>query len=131
MGVDVHKFLDRTEEMVHACAASVPVEENPGVVLGTILGLAAARFGRDKLTIIASPGIRDLGGWLEQLLAESTGKDGKGIIPVDSEEPGPPAVYGGGRPLGLPPLGGGGGPRPAAAGVGPGSDRGPGRWPSA
>jgi transaldolase/glucose-6-phosphate isomerase len=97
MGVDVHKFLDRTEEMVHACAASVPVEENPGVVLGTILGLAAARFGRDKLTIIASPGIRDLGGWLEQLLAESTGKDGKGIIPVDSEEPGPPAVYGGDR----------------------------------
>jgi transaldolase/glucose-6-phosphate isomerase len=97
MGVDVHKFLDRTEEMVHACAASVPVEENPGVVLGTILGLAAARFGRDKVTIIASPGIRDLGGWLEQLLAESTGKDGRGVIPVDSEEPGPPAVYGGDR----------------------------------
>ena len=97
MGVDVHKFLDRTEEMVHACAASVPVEENPGVVLGTILGLAAARFGRDKVTIIASPGIHDLGAWLEQLLAESTGKDGKGLIPVDSEEPGPPGVYGGDR----------------------------------
>jgi transaldolase/glucose-6-phosphate isomerase len=97
MGMDVHKFLDRTEEMVHACAASVPVEENPGVVLGTILGLAASRFGRDKLTIIASPGIHDLGAWLEQLLAESTGKDGKGIIPVDSEEPGPPSVYGGDR----------------------------------
>jgi transaldolase/glucose-6-phosphate isomerase len=97
MGVDVHKFLDRTEEMVHACAASVPVEENPGVVLGTVLGLAATRFGRDKVTIIASPGIRDVGGWLEQLLAESTGKDGRGLIPVDSEEPGPPAVYGGDR----------------------------------
>ena len=55
MGVDVAKFLDRTEEMVCACMPSVPVEENPGVVLGTILGIAAT-FGRDKVTIVASPG---------------------------------------------------------------------------
>ena len=61
MGVDVVKFLDRTEEMVYACMPSVPIEENPGVLLGTILGIAAGKFGRDKATIIASPGIYDLG----------------------------------------------------------------------
>jgi transaldolase/glucose-6-phosphate isomerase len=93
MGVDVPKFLDRTEEMVHACAASVPVEENPGVVLGAILGVAH-NLGRDKLTLIASPAIGDLGAWLEQLLAESTGKNGRGIIPVDREALADPAVYG-------------------------------------
>jgi transaldolase/glucose-6-phosphate isomerase len=97
MGVDVPKFLDRTEEMVHACAASVPTEENPGLVLGVILGVAATRFGRDKVTIIASPGIRDLGAWLEQLLAESTGKVGKGLVPVDREALGSPDVYGNDR----------------------------------
>ena len=97
MGVDVPKFLDRTEEMVHACAATVPADQNPGVVLGTILGVAAAKFQRDKLTIIASPGIADLGAWLEQLVAESTGKLGKGIIPVDRELLGKPDVYGNDR----------------------------------
>jgi transaldolase/glucose-6-phosphate isomerase len=96
MGVDTPKFLDRTEEMVKACAAGVPVEENPGVVLGIILG-TAAKSGRDKVTIIASPGVSDLGAWLEQLLAESTGKQGKGIIPVDKEALGAPEVYGSGR----------------------------------
>lgn len=93
MGLDVAKFLDHTEEMVEACAASVPVEKNPGVLLGIILG-TAAKSGRDKVTIIASPGISDLGAWLEQLLAESTGKQGKGIIPVDREQLGAPEVYG-------------------------------------
>ena len=92
MGIDPTKFLDRTEEMVEACASCVPVEENPGVVLGIILG-AAAKEGRDKITIIASPRISDLGAWLEQLLAESTGKQGKGIIPVDREELGSPEIY--------------------------------------
>jgi hypothetical protein len=80
--------------MVCACMPSVPVAENPGVVLGTILGIAASRFGRDKLTLVASPGIRGLGAWLEQLVAESTGKDGKGVIPVDLEPVGKPEVYG-------------------------------------
>ena len=94
MGVDVGKFLDRTDEMVCACMPSVPVGENPGVVLGTILGVAAQEFGRDKVTIVASPGIVDLGAWLEQLLAESTGKDGKGLIPIDREALGTPDVYG-------------------------------------
>jgi transaldolase/glucose-6-phosphate isomerase len=71
----------------------VPVVENPGAVLGTILGVAH-NHGRNKVTIITSPGISDLGAWLEQLLAESTGKSGKGLIPVDRESPSPPAVYG-------------------------------------
>ncbi|HEV2729706.1 MAG TPA: bifunctional transaldolase/phosoglucose isomerase, partial [Terriglobales bacterium] len=93
MGLDTIKFLDLTEEMVEACASCVPVEENPGVVLGIILG-TAAKNGRDKVTVVTSPAISDLGAWLEQLLAESTGKEGKGIIPVDREELGPPEFYG-------------------------------------
>jgi glucose-6-phosphate isomerase len=96
MGVDVVKFLDRTREMVAACGASVDLDENPGAVLGIILGAAATNH-RDKLTIITSPGISDLGAWLEQLLAESTGKQGKGIIPVDREALGPANVYGNDR----------------------------------
>jgi transaldolase/glucose-6-phosphate isomerase len=93
MGVDVAKFLDRTEEMVSACMPSVPVEENPGVMLGTLLGVAARQFSRDKVTIIPSPGIGALGAWLEQLLAESTGKGGRGLIPIDREALGRPDVY--------------------------------------
>jgi transaldolase/glucose-6-phosphate isomerase len=93
MGIDVTRFLDSAEEMVHSCASSVPAEENPGVVLGAILGTLATQ-GRNKVTLIASPGIADLGGWLEQLLAESTGKDGKGIIPIAQEPLGTPEVYG-------------------------------------
>ena len=96
MGVDTTRFLDRTKEMVEACVPCVPVAENPGVVLGIVLG-TANKAGLDKVTIIASPGISDLGAWLEQLLAESTGKQGKGIIPVDREELGPPEIYGNDR----------------------------------
>jgi transaldolase / glucose-6-phosphate isomerase len=96
MGIDVLNFLNRTEEMVHACGATVPAAENPGVVLGAILG-TLANNGRDKVTIIASPGISDLGAWLEQLLAESTGKIGKGIIPVDRETLAKPESYGSDR----------------------------------
>ncbi len=96
MGVDLAKLLDRTDEMVHACSASVPAEQNPGVLLGTILAIAA-RHGKDKVTIVASPAVYDLGAWLEQLLAESTGKDGKGLIPIDLEPLGTPAVYGNDR----------------------------------
>jgi transaldolase / glucose-6-phosphate isomerase len=96
VGIDVPKFLERAEEMIHACVSCVPVEENPGAVLGIILGVLA-RNGRDKVTITASPGIRDLGAWLEQLLAESTGKSGKGLIPVDREELAAPESYGSDR----------------------------------
>ena len=96
MGLDVARFLGQADEMANACASCVPVEENPGAVLGIILGVLA-KHGRDKVTLIASPGIHDLGAWLEQLLAESTGKDGRGLIPVDREPAGPPAVYGADR----------------------------------
>jgi transaldolase/glucose-6-phosphate isomerase len=96
MGLDVAKFLKNTEEMVKACGASSPADANPGVILGTILGVAA-NHGRDKLTIITSPRIFDLGAWLEQLIAESTGKNGKGIIPVDRERLAKPATYGNDR----------------------------------
>ncbi len=94
MGVDVAELLDRTGAMVNACTPSVPIEENPGVVLGTILGVAGTQFGRDKVTIISTPGIDGLGAWLEQLIAESTGKDGKGLIPIDHELTNGPGVYG-------------------------------------
>lgn len=96
MGLDADHFLDRTSKMVEACGPSVAAQENPGVLLGIILG-TAAKHGRDKVTIITSPGISDLGAWLEQLLAESTGKQGRGIIPVDREALGPSDIYGNDR----------------------------------
>jgi glucose-6-phosphate isomerase len=96
MGVDTKKFLARAAEMVRAGGPGAAVEENPGAVLGIILG-TAANAGRDKVTIVASPGISDLGAWLEQLLAESTGKVGKGIIPVDREHLTTPEIYGNDR----------------------------------
>jgi transaldolase / glucose-6-phosphate isomerase len=95
-GIDIGKFFSRTDKMVRACGASVPADQNPGVILGAILG-TLAKSGRDKVTIFTSPGISDLGAWLEQLLAESTGKEGHGIIPVDREHVGAPGVYGNDR----------------------------------
>jgi transaldolase/glucose-6-phosphate isomerase len=96
IGVDPQAFLESTAEMVRSCAASAPPVENPGVVLGAILGICQRR-GRDKVTIVASKGLADFGAWLEQLLAESTGKLGKGIVPVDGEPLGAPTVYGSDR----------------------------------
>src|SRR5258706_3880912 len=96
MGLDTGKFLARAKEMVEACKPSTPIEQNPGAMLGLIIG-TAAKLGRDKITLITSPGIGDLGAWLEQLIAESTGKLGKGIIPVDREQLGAPDVYGSDR----------------------------------
>jgi len=92
-GLDVGRLLGSAQKMVRSCSAAVPPADNPGVALGAALAVAA-KAGRDKVTIIASPGIADFGAWLEQLLAESTGKQGKGLIPVDAEPLGPPAVYG-------------------------------------
>jgi transaldolase/glucose-6-phosphate isomerase len=93
MGLDIGRLLDETQRMVRSCAANVPPADNPGIVLGTVLGVLA-KSGRDKVTIVASAGIADFGAWLEQLLAESTGKHGKGLIPVDAEPLGSPHVYG-------------------------------------
>ena len=96
IGVDTKKFLERAAGMVKACGPAVSADENPGAALGVVLG-TAANAGRDKVTIITSPGIADLGAWLEQLLAESTGKIGKGIIPVDKEHLTTPDIYGNDR----------------------------------
>jgi transaldolase / glucose-6-phosphate isomerase len=93
MGLDVGRFLERAQAMARSCAAGVPTADNPGVALGVVLGTLGAR-GRDKVTLVTSPSIAGLGGWIEQLLAESTGKLGRGLIPVDGERIGVPSVYG-------------------------------------
>ncbi len=93
MGIDVPKFLKCAQQMVRACYQGVKIEHNPGVALGIILG-AAHNLGHNKLTIVATPSICGFGVWLEQLLAESTGKNGKAIIPIVSEELQPPEYYG-------------------------------------
>jgi len=83
-GVDVAEFLHRTRWMVGSCEAAVPPKQNEGLRLGAALG-ELAKAGRDKLTIVTTPGLRAFGAWLEQLVAESTGKHGRGIVPVDGE----------------------------------------------
>ncbi|MGH9941333.1 MAG: bifunctional transaldolase/phosoglucose isomerase [Pyrinomonadaceae bacterium] len=93
MGLDVKKLLDRAERIVHSCASVVPAADNPGAKLGAIMG-ECAKAGRDKLTISCDPKIASFGLWVEQLLAESTGKDGTGIVPVAGETLGAPSLYG-------------------------------------
>ena len=95
-GVDVPAFLAPAGRMAELCGPAVPAGRNPGARLGLLLGLAAAA-GRDKTTLVLSPSVRALGAWLEQLLAESTGKAGRGLIPVVDEELGPPSAYGSDR----------------------------------
>jgi transaldolase/glucose-6-phosphate isomerase len=90
MGLDIARLLGAAQEMVSSCGPYVPPADNPGVVPGTVLGVLG-KAGRDKVTIVTSPGIADFGAWLEQLLAES------GLIPVDAEPLGPPDVYGNDR----------------------------------
>jgi transaldolase/glucose-6-phosphate isomerase len=92
-GVEIAPLLERALAMTLACGAGVAAADNPAVRLGILLG-EAARQGRDKLTLVASPPLWDLGAWLEQLIAESTGKQGKAIIPVDGERLAPPDRYG-------------------------------------
>ena len=93
IGIDVRAFLRSTQRMVHSCTAGTPPGANPGAVLGTIMG-CAQKAGHDKVTIVASAGIADLGAWLEQLIAESTGKLGRGLVPVDGETVAAPESYG-------------------------------------
>jgi len=93
-GLNIGRLLDEAAKA--AAAAKEPVQTNPAVQLGLLLG-AAHNAGRDKITFFTSPEIYDLGAWLEQLIAESTGKQGKGITPVDRESIGPPEVYGNDR----------------------------------
>ncbi len=93
VGVDLERLLDGVRATAIACGPVVPAAENPGLRLGAALG-EAALAGRDKLTIVTEPPLRALGAWVEQLVAESTGKEGKGILPVDLEPVGDPDVYG-------------------------------------
>lgn len=95
-GMDTEKLLRQTKLMAEACREKNPAK-NPGVELGLILGCAAAKFNRDKVTLIASRSVYDLGAWLEQLLAESTGKQGHGLIPVDREPYAQASDYGNDR----------------------------------
>ena len=92
-GIDVKSLIKHTLAMVRSCGADVPPQENPGVQLGLALGLAGLE-GRDKVTISSSEKVADFGAWAEQLIAESTGKDGKGLIPIDGETLAHPSLYG-------------------------------------
>jgi len=92
MGFDFKALWNNAERIVHACSSAVPTSDNPGVRLGAVIG-TLARDGRDKLTIHASPDIASLGLWIEQLIAESTGKEGRGILQVAGETLGAPDSY--------------------------------------
>ena len=93
MGIDIGTLLERAGQMKERCASSVPAHENHGAWLGACIGTLAMK-GRDKLTLVTSPGIASFGLWVEQLLAESTGKEGRGIIPVVGEPLMDPTDYG-------------------------------------
>lgn len=93
VGVDLNRLLRRATAAMNSCGAHVNASQNPGARIGAVMG-TLARSGRDKLTIIASPQIAAFGDWLEQLVAESLGKEGKGILPVVGEAVGGPEVYG-------------------------------------
>ena len=93
VGGDVKSLLERALQAEHACAGPVGVDENPGARLGAILG-SLAKAGRNKLTFVTPAPLASLGLWIEQLIAESTGKEGKGIVPVAGEPLGSPDDYG-------------------------------------
>ncbi|HZC58113.1 MAG TPA: bifunctional transaldolase/phosoglucose isomerase [Xanthobacteraceae bacterium] len=95
-GIDVVELVRLARVMMRSCGPDVPPSENPGIAFGIALG-AAALAGRDKVTITASPSLGSVGAWAEQLLAESTGKNGKGLIPIDGEPIGTPDIYGSDR----------------------------------
>jgi RpiB/LacA/LacB family sugar-phosphate isomerase len=93
MGIDIKVLLDRAHAMVEACGNAVSARDNAAVRLGGALA-GLAKVGRDKVTLVLSRQLRALGPWIEELLAESLGKDGKGVVPVYDEPLGSPAVYG-------------------------------------
>ncbi|HCA47875.1 MAG TPA: glucose-6-phosphate isomerase [Armatimonadetes bacterium] len=93
MGLPLRRIIERAEEMANACSPEAPADENPGAALGAFLG-CCHEIGRDKVTFLASRQLESFGDWAEQLLAESTGKDGKGLIPVVGEPPLEAKAYG-------------------------------------
>jgi glucose-6-phosphate isomerase len=92
-GINIAELLDRAVAMMQACGSEGDVQDNPGLQLGATMGVLS-KEGRDKLTLVVPEKLHDLGLWLEQLLAESTGKEGKGVLPVAGEPLGTPEVYG-------------------------------------
>lgn len=96
LGADVYRLLDQAHTMAEACAFCVSTTDNPGLVLGAALG-ELGLAGRDKVTLVAAPSLEAFPVWVEQLIAESTGKDGTGLVPVAGEPIGPPAAYGADR----------------------------------
>lgn len=93
IGADLDRLLDQMDEAAHACHEWMHPEENPGAWLGAAMG-EAALAGRDKLTLVLPPALASFGDWAEQLVAESTGKDGKGIVPIVGEDLGDSQAYG-------------------------------------
>jgi transaldolase/glucose-6-phosphate isomerase len=93
LGMDLNRLLDRADWMKRQCGEHVPTARNPGLVLGAVLGQSALE-GRDKLTILADAPLSAFAGWIEQIIAESSGKDGKGILPVPLEPLGDAESYG-------------------------------------
>src|SRR6185369_10640724 len=93
VGADVGALVGAASEFAAASGAAVPPAESPGLLLGAAIG-AAVQAGRDKLTLVISPDLASFGSWIEQLIAESSGKEGKGIVPIDLEPIGAPASYG-------------------------------------
>jgi glucose-6-phosphate isomerase/transaldolase/glucose-6-phosphate isomerase len=96
LGLDVSQLLDRGIEMSQACQPGIAPDQNPGAYLGAVMGVLG-RSGRDKVTLVTSPKIGSFGLWAEQLLAESTGKEGKGLIPIAQEPLAPAGAYGNDR----------------------------------
>ena len=94
MGLDVARLLSQTKPMVERCRTVVST--NPGALLGSVIA-SCALAGRDKLTIVTDDSLSALGLWIEQLIAESTGKEGQGIVPVAGEVLGAPSSYGSDR----------------------------------
>jgi transaldolase / glucose-6-phosphate isomerase len=92
LGIDIGAVLERAHQMRVSCGPMIPTETNPGMSLGTLLGMAARRR-RDKVTLVLAEPLQAFGAWAEQLLAESTGKEGRGLVPVDGEPLGSPDVY--------------------------------------
>lgn len=93
IGADIALLLDRASEMVDLCGPEIPPADNPAIGLGVFMA-EHALAGRDKLTVLLSPEIRGFGSWVEQLVAESTGKSGTGILPVEGESLASPDSYG-------------------------------------
>ncbi len=96
LDMDLNRLLDKADWMKRQCGEHVPAARNPGLALGAILG-ESALAGRDKLTILSDAPLSAFAGWIEQIIAESSGKDGKGILPVPLEPVGDVKIYGNDR----------------------------------